>query len=278
MDEDVSASLDELSQNILAIGSNINAWQNYRDQREDLYKFYYDQRYLSLPSTQMQLRAAAGLNPYGDFNYQATGQPTPVQSQLPQTLNSAANAFASSAARKITKASQRLTLAQIELEQQKVANQTKIAEQQAKYLASQVTFQDIANIIARLTAPNVINLKDEEVTSAILNNGVLAKTFTKIDDLNDAQIRNLIAAANASDASAENSRAGAAYSRAQIDRLNALLPHEVDKLKYEASKAEIDAAESLMIDNLIEQFHLPDNSKPAIKGLLNLFYHLLNKN
>ena len=268
--DSITSSVNDAASVVNQIGSTLSSWKNYKQNRADMYYFYNDQRYLNLPSTQMRLRELAGLNPYGTFQMNSTGQPTPVSSSLPDSLNAAANVHSSIAARHIQKAAQKLTYEQILLEQQKVENQTKIAEQQAKLLSSQVSYQDMANALKFVLLPNEINMSDEELNQILLNNGILSKQFQSFNDLTDAQIKSLVASANASYASAASSRASAEYTKAQTERLNSLLPSEVKKLSADATAAEYANAQNIAIDNIVKNLGGTDSDSKSVKAIISL--------
>lgn len=254
------------------LAANINnfaaTWASIKDSklaREDMYYFYEDQKKLADPAYIMARRIAAGLNPYGDFQSLTTGQPTPVRSSLPNTLQDISNSLSQQADRRIQRAAQRLTLEQIKLEEKKTQNQTMIADAQSKLLASQTTSNDLANLLRSILMPNEVEYSSEQLNNLLLNNGILGKNFERFDELTDAQISNLVASANASNANAK-------LSKAQVERINALLPYEELKLSADATQADFEASISSLIDDIAKSF--PQEKQRPIKALAKLLFFI----
>lgn len=255
------------------LAANLNnfaaTWASIKDSklaREDMYYFYEDQKKLADPAYIMARRIAAGLNPYGDFQSLTTGQPTPVRSSVPQALQNVSNSLSEQANRRIQRAAQRLTLEQLKLEEKKTQNQTIIADAQSRLLASQTTSTDLANLLRSILMPNEVGISSEQLNKMILDNGILGKNFLRFDDLTDAQIAQMVASANASDANAN-------LSAAQVKRINTLLPYEELKLNADATQADFEASISSLVDDIAKSF--PQQQQRPIKALAKLIFLIL---
>lgn len=139
--------------------------------REDQYYFYNDQKNWQSPANQMRLRQLAGLNPYGDFTTGSVGQPTPVNmaAGTAEAAGLMANSMSQGVAQHFNYLAQKIALKQLNLEEKRVDNDTKIAEQNAKLLANKNLYQEIMNFIADNTKGNSVQMSNLEVEQMLQN-------------------------------------------------------------------------------------------------------------
>lgn len=262
---DLNDSLNSASQTVLDIAGMYDSMLNYKQNREDARWYYEDQKLWNSPANQMKLRLAAGLNPYGEFTTNSVGAPSPITSSVPESIQAMSDHLSLRSQRKLERAAQRLSYKQILLEEKKVDNDTVRAEKQAQLLSSQITYQDILNSVQSYLSANAVRISDEELSSHIINNGILAKTFQNFDSLSEAQLNNLVA-------STANMSASASLSNQQKKRLETLLPYEEKEFQNKDSNMDIQRS----VNELVDSF-LPKDSKPGVRSGVKLFLLILIK-
>lgn len=146
--------------------------------REDQYYFYNDQKNWQSPANQMRLRKLAGLNPYGDFTTGSVGQPTPVNlaAGTAEAAGLMANSMSQGVAQHFNYLAQKIALKQLNLEEKRVDNDTKIADANAKLLANKNLYQELINFITDNTKGNAIQMSSLQVESLIQD--LISKTKT----------------------------------------------------------------------------------------------------
>lgn len=190
MSSDIINSVLGTANFALGLGSLISSIKANKQARADQMYFYEDQKNWNSPANQMNLRRLAGLSPYSDFTAGSVGQPTPVNQAagIPESLSlmqkGQENAFNAIATR--------IAYKQLNLQEKKVDNETKITDVRSRLLSSQNLYQEIMNFIAEETKGDRINITKAELQD-LLNNvqyGTIRNEYAS--ELYSKQIDNLI--------------------------------------------------------------------------------------
>lgn len=162
--------------------------------REDQFYFYNDQKNWQDPSNQMRLRRLAGLNPYGDFSTGSVGQPTPVNMSqgIAEATGLMANSMNQGVAQHFNYMAQKIAIKQLELEEKRVENDTKIADANAKLLGSKNLYQEFLNFIADNTKGNQITLSNLDVEEALQRIISMEKYNNWFDSFKKLESQNLL--------------------------------------------------------------------------------------
>ena len=162
--------------------------------REDQYYFYNDQKNWQSPANQMRLRQLAGLNPYGDFTTGSVGQPTPVNmaAGTAEAAGLMANSMSQGVAQHFNYLAQKIALKQLNLEEKRVENDTKIAEANAKLLANKNLYQELINFITDNTKGNAIQMSSLQVESLIQDLITKTKTNQWYDISKQAELSHIL--------------------------------------------------------------------------------------
>lgn len=264
MDDDFSSELNGLAQNYLDLAGLYTSMNIDNKNREDMRYYYNDQKNWNSPANQMRLRLAAGLNPYGEFTANSVGAPSQLNSTVPESLQSLSSNMSVRQQQRMERIAQRISYKQLLLEERKVDNDTKRAEATARLVSSQATYQNMVNTLKEMLMGNELEMSDAELSNIIIQNGLLAKTFNAFDKRNEEEVNKLIAEVN-------SINSGASLNNAQVKRINELLPHEVTKLKADATMADFDATVAQLVDSI-----LPDDNA-ANKPVKAIFRLILKK-
>lgn len=162
--------------------------------REDQYYFYNDQKNWQSPANQMRLRQLAGLNPYGDFTTGSVGQPTPVNmaAGTAEAAGLMANSMSQGVAQHFNYLAQKIALKQLNLEEKRVDNDTKIADANAKLLANKNLYQELINFITDNTKGNAIQMSSMQVESLIQDLITKTKTNQWFDISKQAELSHIL--------------------------------------------------------------------------------------
>lgn len=137
--------------------------------RQDQFYFYNDQKAWQSPANQMHLRELAGLNPYGDFTTGSVGQPTPVNlaAGTAEAAGLMANSMSQGVAQHFNYLAQKIALKQLNLEEKRVENDTKIADANSKLLANKNLYQELINFITDNTKGNAIQMSSLQIEQVL---------------------------------------------------------------------------------------------------------------